>query len=74
MLFCCCYHDIIIVLLLLCIVTRSVIKVNGGDTEENYLFPTHLLDKLQEENEDKVVNFAMNEYPHIPDHTTVVAM
>merc|ERR1711874_844209 len=34
---------------------RSVIKVNGGDAEEgNYLFPAHLLDKLQEENTDKV--------------------
>merc|ERR1712192_94212 len=34
---------------------RSVIKVNGGDTsEENYLFPSHLLDKLHEENADKL--------------------
>ena len=73
LLLCFCYCVIVIVffieLLLWYFVTRSVIKVNGGDTEENYLFPTHLLDKLQEENEDKVVNFAMNEYPHIPDHT-----
>ena len=34
-----------------------MIKVNGGDTEESSsLFPSHLLDKLQEENSDKVVN------------------
>merc|ERR1711971_1477984 len=34
---------------------RSVIKVNGGDAEEsNSLFPSHLLDKLHEENADKV--------------------
>merc|ERR1711981_281990 len=31
---------------------RSVIKVNG-DTEERYLFPPHLLEKLQEEDADK---------------------
>ena len=38
------------------IVSRSVIKVNGGDAEESsYLFPTHLLDKLHEENADKVI-------------------
>ena len=38
-----------------------MIKVNGGDAEEsNYLFPSHLLDKLQEETTDKVDNFAMN--------------
>ena len=40
--------------------SRSVIKVNGGDAEESsYLFPTHLLDKLQEEDTDKVVNFTI---------------
>ena len=44
------------------IMSRSVIKVNGGDTEESTsLFPSHLLDKLPEENADKVVSFAMNE-------------
>merc|ERR1711981_1293196 len=32
---------------------RSVIKVNG-DTEERYLFPPHLLEKLQEEDADKI--------------------
>jgi len=38
------------------IVSRSVIKVNGGDAEEsNYLFPTNLLDNLQDDNgADKV--------------------
>ena len=53
-----------------------MIKVNGGDAEESsYLFPTHLLDKLHEENSDKVVRFAMNEYTYTakPDLQNVVA-
>merc|ERR1739844_45419 len=34
---------------------RSVIKVNGGDAEEsNFLFPTHLLDNLHEDDANKV--------------------
>ena len=42
------------------IATRSVIKVNG-DTEERYLFPPHLLEKLQEEDADKVTTIYQTE-------------
>ena len=38
-----------------------MIKVNGGDAEEsNYLFPTHLLDNLHEDDANKVANYAIN--------------